>query len=194
MEPSLSPWLQPVATGRKSPRRENLFFGRLAEKADGRPGRAGAACLIMPAGRSVRSPTTNEGGVVHEEERGRSCRVAATIVVGAASSASQSTFNASVLSAASGPSPFAPGCEGVPQSGTLYENAEVEPRVAVDPSNPAHIAGVFTAGRTVARTGCSPRRASTGGLAGRGRLRASASARAVTSRTAATFNARPTRG
>ena len=47
------------------------------------------------------------------------------------------------LSVASGPSPFAPGCEGVPQSGTLYENAEVEPRVAVDPRDPNHIVGAF---------------------------------------------------
>jgi hypothetical protein len=47
------------------------------------------------------------------------------------------------LSVASGPSPFAPGCEGVPQSGTLYQNAEVEPRVAVDPNDSNHIVGAF---------------------------------------------------
>ncbi len=64
----------------------------------------------------------------------------AAIVVGAASSG---TFSASPLSTASGPSPFAPGCEGVPQSGTLYENAEVEPRVAVDPNDVSHVVGVW---------------------------------------------------
>src|SRR4029450_3214267 len=47
------------------------------------------------------------------------------------------------LSVASGPSPFAPGCEGVAQSGTLYQNSEVEPRVAVDPNDPNHIVGAF---------------------------------------------------
>jgi hypothetical protein len=61
----------------------------------------------------------------------------------AAGAASSSVFVATPLTVASAPSPFAPGCEGVPQSGTLYENAEVEPRVAVDPNNAAHIVGVF---------------------------------------------------
>ncbi|HEX6701461.1 MAG TPA: sialidase family protein [Gaiellaceae bacterium] len=65
---------------------------------------------------------------------------AAVIFVGAASSG---PFSPTAPSVASKPSPFAPGCEGVPQSGTLYENAEVEPRVAVDPGNSLHIVGVF---------------------------------------------------
>ncbi len=47
------------------------------------------------------------------------------------------------LSVASGPSPFQPGCEGVAQSGTLYQNAEVEPRGAVGPNDPAHIVGAY---------------------------------------------------
>jgi hypothetical protein len=67
----------------------------------------------------------------------------AAVAVGTAGSASLSVFTPTPLSVASGPSPFAPGCEGVAQSGTLYENAEVEPRVAVDPANPAHIVGAF---------------------------------------------------
>ena len=47
-----------------------------------------------------------------------------------------------------------------PQSGTLYENAEVEPRVAVDPANPLHIVGVFQQDRwsNGARTVWSRRR------------------------------------
>jgi hypothetical protein len=60
--------------------------------------------------------------------------------VGAASSG---PYTATAPSVASKPSPFPPGCEGVPQSGTLFENAEVEPRVAVDPTNPLHIVGAF---------------------------------------------------
>jgi hypothetical protein len=70
--------------------------------------------------------------------------LAAAVVAGVASSAPAGVFPAPAsLSVASGPSPFAPGCEGVPQSGTLYENAEVEPRVAVDPNDPTHIVGAF---------------------------------------------------
>ncbi len=60
-----------------------------------------------------------------------------------ASAASSGVYLPTPVSVASGPSPFAPGCEGVPQSGTLYENAEVEPRVAVDPTNPSHIVGAW---------------------------------------------------
>jgi hypothetical protein len=66
--------------------------------------------------------------------------LAAVLLVGAASSG---VFTPTAPSVASKPSPFPAGCEGVPQSGTLYENAEVEPRVAVDPVNPLHIVGVF---------------------------------------------------
>jgi hypothetical protein len=40
-------------------------------------------------------------------------------------------------------SPFAPGCDGVPASGTLYINAEVEPMLAVNPRNPNHLVGVW---------------------------------------------------
>jgi hypothetical protein len=66
--------------------------------------------------------------------------LAAAVVVGAAGSG---VFTSTAPSVASKPSPFPVGCEGVPQSGTLYENAEVEPRVAVDPANSRHIVGVF---------------------------------------------------
>jgi hypothetical protein len=66
--------------------------------------------------------------------------LAAAVVVGAARSGA---FTPTAPSVASKPSPFPVGCEGVPQSGTLYENAEVEPRVGVDPANPLHIVGVF---------------------------------------------------
>ena len=38
------------------------------------------------------------------------------------------------LSLVSVPSPFAADCNGVPQVGTLYRNAEVEPHLAVDPT------------------------------------------------------------
>jgi hypothetical protein len=44
---------------------------------------------------------------------------------------------------ASGPSPYLPDCNGVPQSGKLYPNAEVEPFVAVNPRNPLNLVGVW---------------------------------------------------
>ena len=44
---------------------------------------------------------------------------------------------------ASTASPFPPGCDGVAATGALYENAEVEPMVAVNPTNPASIVGVW---------------------------------------------------
>lgn len=47
------------------------------------------------------------------------------------------------LSQASGPSPFAPGCHGAPQNGTLYVGSEVEPWVDVDPTNPNRLIGVY---------------------------------------------------
>src|SRR5215468_167276 len=40
-------------------------------------------------------------------------------------------------------SPFAPGCDGVPLTGTLYSNAEVEPMIAINQRNPKNIVGVW---------------------------------------------------
>ena len=40
-------------------------------------------------------------------------------------------------------SPFAPGCDGVPATGTVYAGAEVEPYIATDPQNASHLIGVF---------------------------------------------------
>jgi hypothetical protein len=40
-------------------------------------------------------------------------------------------------------SPFSPGCDGVAATGILYAGAEVEPYVAIDPQNAAHLIGVW---------------------------------------------------
>lgn len=44
---------------------------------------------------------------------------------------------------ASGSSPYPADCNGVPQSGTLYPNAEVEPFVAANPRHPLNLVGVW---------------------------------------------------
>jgi hypothetical protein len=45
------------------------------------------------------------------------------------------------LTVVSGPSPFAPGCEGAPQTGTVYRNAEVEPWVDVNLADDNNLVG-----------------------------------------------------
>lgn len=52
-------------------------------------------------------------------------------------------FSITPLVLVSGPSPFTPGCNGAPQNGTNFPNAEVEPWVAVNPANPGNIIGVW---------------------------------------------------
>jgi hypothetical protein len=44
---------------------------------------------------------------------------------------------------ASAASPFAPGCDGVAATGAVYANAEVEPMLAVNPTNLANLVGVW---------------------------------------------------
>jgi hypothetical protein len=53
---------------------------------------------------------------------------------------------APLVRASDGPSPFVAGCDGTasqPGRETNYPNSEVEPRVAVNPHNPAHAVGVW---------------------------------------------------
>ena len=38
---------------------------------------------------------------------------------------------------------FSPTCAGVPNSGTLYANAEVEPHIAINPTNPNNLIGTW---------------------------------------------------
>jgi hypothetical protein len=51
------------------------------------------------------------------------------------------------LKLVSGPSPFTPGCNGAPQSGTGYLNAEVEPWITVNPTNSKNMVGGWQADR-----------------------------------------------
>src|SRR5512135_2172406 len=47
------------------------------------------------------------------------------------------------LTRASGPSPFVANCNVVPQTGTLYKNAEVEPFVAINPRRRRNLVAVW---------------------------------------------------
>lgn len=47
------------------------------------------------------------------------------------------------LTRVSADSSFAPGCNGAPQTGSLYANAEVEPFVGANPLTPANLVGVW---------------------------------------------------
>jgi hypothetical protein len=70
--------------------------------------------------------------------------VAVATVCGAALiAAAPAGATVSPLTQVTGPSPFVPGCAGPGHdpTGTLFENGEVEPWVAVDPANPANVAG-----------------------------------------------------
>lgn len=49
----------------------------------------------------------------------------------------------SALSLATGTTPFAPTCNGAPQTGTEYRNAEVEPWVDVNPTNSSNLIAVW---------------------------------------------------
>ena len=45
--------------------------------------------------------------------------------------------------AATSGSPLAPGCDGVPATGTVFENSEVEPMLAINPVDPDNLIGVW---------------------------------------------------
>ena len=71
--------------------------------------------------------------------------VVATAVLGAAGGVAGA--QTPLVRASDGPTPFAPGCDGESAQGAgegiNYANSEVEPRVAVDPRNPAHVVGAW---------------------------------------------------
>ncbi len=57
--------------------------------------------------------------------------------------ASASGYTVKFFGAASGGTPFTSGCNGAPQSGTNYPGTEVEPYVAVNPTNSQNVIGVY---------------------------------------------------
>src|SRR5689334_3218249 len=68
-------------------------------------------------------------------------RLFVAVLAGMALATIASTFSSAPLTLASGPSPFA-GCT-IGGPGTNYVNAEVEPWVAVNPTNPNNIVAVY---------------------------------------------------
>ena len=61
-------------------------------------------------------------------------------VLGGAGAASAQSGS---LERISGASPFAAGCNGAPQTGTNYRNAEVEPWVSSNPARPRNLVAVW---------------------------------------------------
>jgi hypothetical protein len=67
--------------------------------------------------------------------------VFAAMLVTAAAAPATATAAVDPLTLVSGPSPFAAGCEGAPQTGTVFRNAEVEPWVDVNLTDPNNLVG-----------------------------------------------------
>jgi len=61
----------------------------------------------------------------------------------AASLCSPAAVLVDAVTRASGLSPFATGCEGVPTAGVAHTGAEVEPSIAVNPTNPNNLIGAW---------------------------------------------------
>jgi hypothetical protein len=69
--------------------------------------------------------------------------VVAVALVAALAGAAGAATPTALVRVSEGSSPFRPGCDGQTADGTNYANSEVEPRLAVDPRNPAHAVGVW---------------------------------------------------
>ena len=67
--------------------------------------------------------------------------VVAALLVAATATPSTATAAVDPLTLVSGPSPFATGCEGAPQTGTVFRNAEVEPWVDVNLADANNLVG-----------------------------------------------------
>ena len=60
-----------------------------------------------------------------------------------ATGASAGPFTVAPLTTASGPSPFAGCTVGAAPGSVLYPNSEIEPRSAINPTNPLNIVGEY---------------------------------------------------
>src|SRR5206468_9567851 len=97
-----------------------------------------------PSKEGVPRTPSPQGGYAMSMARHVLLALAVTVAAGAATAgASAGSFTVAPLTAASGPSPFA-GCTvgGTPTS-VLYPNAEEEPWVDVNPTNPNNLIAVW---------------------------------------------------
>jgi hypothetical protein len=69
--------------------------------------------------------------------------LAALLAIAGLSGATPALAQSGTLSRITGPSPFAPGCDGVPPTGTVYRNAEVEPWVSANPAEQRNLIAVW---------------------------------------------------
>src|SRR5262245_50096499 len=65
----------------------------------------------------------------------------AIAVVAATASSAPAAASVDPLTLVSGPSPFVTGCEGAPQTGTVFRNAEVEPWLDVNLADEDNLVG-----------------------------------------------------
>src|SRR5436190_13154657 len=89
----------------------------------------------------ARDTSLEKGGESMRQSKVLASLLGAVCLLVVVATAAASVFNVAPLTLVSGPSPFANCTIGGP--GTVYVNAEVEPWVAVNPSNPNNIVAVF---------------------------------------------------
>ena len=73
----------------------------------------------------------------------RLAHVAVGCLIAVAVAAAPASARVEPLSLVTAPSPFSADCNGAPQGGTLYRNAEVEPHLAVNPANGRNLIAVW---------------------------------------------------
>ncbi len=70
-------------------------------------------------------------------------KLAALVVIAGTGATAPAGAQPGSLTRITGPSPFAAGCNGAPQTGTLYRNAEVEPWVSSNPADRRNLIAVW---------------------------------------------------
>lgn len=70
-------------------------------------------------------------------------KLAALVVIAGTGAAAPAGAESGSLTQITGPSPFAAGCNGAAQTGTLYRNAEVEPWVSANPADRRNLIAVW---------------------------------------------------
>src|SRR3989441_6956521 len=94
--------------------------------------------------RGVDHLATGRSGPMAASMRARRlAHVAVGCLIAVAVAAAPASARVEPLSLVTAPSPFSADCNGAPQGGTLYRNAEVEPHLAVNPANGRNLIAVW---------------------------------------------------